>query len=84
MARHGYNRTIGTNIDFSGNCTAPTETKAELEAAVKEKMEIVDDFCIGRKKLKAAEKRALEKAMLDIKTIRGIDLYFKRFVDSRI
>lgn len=84
MARHGYNRAVGTNIDFSGKAVAPTETKEELEACVKEKMEIIDDFLVGRNKLKAAEKRNLEKAMLAIQTVRGIDLYFKRFIDSRI
>ena len=75
---------IGNNIDYSGNCTAPKETKADLKACVKEKMEIVDDFCVGRKKLKANERRELEKAMLNIKSIRGIDLYFRTFIDSRI
>lgn len=77
-------KTIGNNIDYSGNCVAVTETKAELEAYVKSKMEIIDDFCIGKNKLKAAEKRNLEKAMLAIKSTRGIDLYFRTFIDSRI
>ena len=75
---------IGNNIDYSGNCTAPKETKADLEACVKEKMEIVDDFCVGKKKLKAAERKQLEKAMLNINSVRGIDLYFRTFIDSRI
>ena len=79
-----FGKVIGNNIDYSGNCVAVTETKAELEAYVKSKMEIVDDFCIGRNKLKAKERKDLEKAMLNIKSTRGIDLYFRTFIDSRI
>lgn len=60
-----------------------TETKAELEAYVATKMEIVDDFCVGKHKLKAKEKKALEKAMLNIKTKWGIDRYFREFIDAR-
>ena len=74
---------IGNNIDYSGNCVLVKETQEELEAYVDEKMDIIDDFLVGRHKLKAAEKRALENAMLAIKTKRGIDLYFRTFIDSK-
>lgn len=77
-------KAIGNNIDYSGTCVAVTETKADIEAYVKEKMSIVDDFFDKKNKLKAAEKRNLEKAMLNIKSTRGIDLYFRTFIDSRI
>ena len=83
MAR-GYNKSIGTNIDFSGNCTAKKETKAELEAYVQEKMNIVDDFCVGRYKLNAKERKELKQKMLNIKTTAGIDIYFRTFIDSRV
>lgn len=61
-----------------------TETKAELAEYVADKMDIVDDFCIGKNKLKAKERKELEKAMLNIKSKRGIDLYFRTFIDSKI
>lgn len=80
----GYGKAIGTNIDFSGKCTAPKETKAELEAYVKEKMGIVDDFCIGKHKLNAKEKKELQQKMLSINSTAGIDNYFRTFIDSRI
>jgi hypothetical protein len=83
MAR-GYNKSIGNNIDFSGKCTVTKETKAELEAYVKEKMEIIDDFCVGRHKLSAKEKKELRQKMLNIKSASGIDIYFRTFIDSRI
>ena len=76
-------KVIGTNVDFSGTQVPERETKEELEAYVKEKMYIVDDFLVGRHKLKAADKRNLEKAMLAIKSKRGIDLYFRTFLDSK-
>lgn len=63
---------------------AETETKAELEAYVANKMDIVDNFCIGKNKLKAKERKDLENAMLNIKSKRGIDLYFRTFINSRI
>ena len=77
-------KAIGNNIDYSGNCVLIKETQEELEAYVAEKMDIIDDFLVGGRKLKAAEKRSLEKAMLAIKSKRGIDLYFRTFIDSRI
>ena len=77
-------KAIGNNIDYSGNCVLVKETQEELEAYVAEKMDIIDDFLVGRHKLKAAEKRNLEKAMLNIKSKRGIDLYFRTFIDSKL
>ena len=59
------------------------ETKEELAVYVAQKMDIVDDFCVGKHKLKAKERKELEKAMLAIQTKRGIDKYFRTFIDNR-
>lgn len=81
MARHGYNRAVPTNTDYSGNCIAPTETKAELEAYRKEKLSLIDDFLIGKKKLKGEERKQFKAALSNINTMRGIDIYFRRYLD---
>lgn len=79
-----YNKAIGDNIDFSGNCVATTETKEELAVYIAEKMDIIDDFLIGKHKLKATEKRQLEKTLSKIKTKRGIDIYFRTYLDAHM
>ena len=84
MARHGYNRAVPTNTDYSGNCITPTETKAELEAYRKEKLALADDFLVGRKKLKGEERKQFRKALDNIHTMRGIDLYFRRYLDEHM
>jgi ABC-type phosphate/phosphonate transport system substrate-binding protein len=80
----GYGKAIGTNIDFSGKCTVPKETTAEIKAYVKEKMLIVDDFLVGRKKLNAEQKKALRETMLAMETTSSIDSYFRDFITARI
>ena len=80
----GYGKAIGTNIDFSGKCTAPKETRAEIKAYVKEKMSIIDDFCVGRNKLNAEQKKALKEKMLAMETTSRIDSYFRDFIKARI
>lgn len=80
----GYGKAIGTNIDFSGKCTVPKETKAEIKAYVKEKMSIIDDFLIGKKKLNAEQKKELRDTMLTMETIARIDSYFRTFINARI
>lgn len=60
-----------------------TETKEDLEAYVDSKMAIIDDFCIGRNKLKAKERKEVRRKMLSIKTKWGIDRYFREFIDAR-
>lgn len=82
MANKGH--TISNAQGFFLKHETETETKAELNAYVASKMDIVDDFCIGKNKLKAKERKELEKAMLKIKSKRGIDLYFRTFIDSKI
>ena len=80
----GYGKAIGTNVDFSGNCIAPTETKAELEAYRKEKLSLIDDFLIGKKKLKGEERKKFKKALDNIHTMRGIDQYFRTYLDAHM
>lgn len=80
----GYGKAIGTNIDFSGKCTVPKETKAEIKAYVKEKMLIVDDFLVGKRKLNAEQKKALRETMLTMETTSRIDSYFRDFITARI
>lgn len=75
---------IGNNIDYSGNCVAPTETKADIESYAAEKMDIVDDFLVGRRKLKANEKRELEAHLCSLKSTRAIDTYFRDFINARM
>lgn len=60
------------------------ETAAELKAYIADKMDIVDDFCVGKNKLTAKERKALEKAMLKIQTKWGIDRYFREFINSKM
>ena len=84
MARHGYNRAVPTNTDYSGNCIIPTETEAELETYRKEKLALIDDFLVGRNKLKGEERKQFRKALDNIHTIRGIDLYFRRYLDTHM
>lgn len=60
-----------------------TETDAELEAYVNSKMAIIDDFCIGKNKLKAKERKEVRQKMLSIKTKWGIDRYFREFIDTK-
>ena len=59
-----------------------TETRAELDAFIDFKMSIVDDFFDKKNKLKASDRKALRKAMQNIKTIWGIDRYFQEFIFS--
>ena len=75
---------IGMEIDYSGNCKAPIETRQELIDSVKEKMELVDDFLVGKKKLKAKERRELQAHLLSLETLRQIDIEFRKFLDARM
>ena len=84
MARHGYNRAVPTNTDYSGNCIAPTETKEQLEACRKKKLELIDEFFVGKKKLKGEQRKQFKKALEGIQTIRGLDLYFRRYLDTHM
>lgn len=84
MARHGYNRAVSPNIDYSGNCTTPTETKAELEAHRKAKLALIDDFLVGSKKLKGEERKKFKKALDNIQTMQGIDRYFRTYLDTHM
>lgn len=84
MARHGYNRAVPTNTDYSGNCIAPTETKEELAAYRKEKLSIIDDFLVGKKRLKGEERKQFKKALDNIHTMHGIDLYFRTYLDAHM
>ena len=77
-------RLIGNNIDYSGKCTAPVETEKELKAYVKEKMSIVDDFLIGKRKLKGNARHEFEAHMRSLKSTRAIDIYFKDFIKSHM
>ena len=80
----GYYRGMGVNIDYSGNCVAPTETKEELEAYRKEKLSLIDDFLVGKKKIKGEERKKLKKALDNIHTMRGIDMYFRTYLDTHM
>ena len=82
MASKGHS--IANAQGFFLKHEAEKETDAELKAYVAEKMNIIDDFFDKKNKLKAKERKELEKAMLNIKSKRGIDLYFRTFIDSRI
>lgn len=74
-------KVIGNNIDYSGNCTAVTETKADIEAYAEERMLILDDF-FGKKKPTKSEKTHLLKAMKSMNTKWGVDKCFHEFLDQ--
>ena len=81
----GYYRGMGIAIDYSGNCQPfPKETKEELESYRKEKLALLDDFLIGRKKLKGEERKRFKEALSNIKSMRGIDNYFKTYLDTHM
>jgi hypothetical protein len=82
MASKGH--TLASAQGFFVKCEPVRETKEELAAYVAQKMDIIDNFCVGRHKLKAKERKELEKAMLAIQTKWGIDKYFRTFIDNRI
>lgn len=84
MSRHGYNRAVSMNIDYTGKYVPKKETDAERKAHVKEKMTLVDDFLVGRKKLNADQKKELRDTMLAMETITQIDAYFRDFIKARI
>ena len=82
MASKG--RSIAHAQGFFLKHEAVTETKDELEAYVDSKMNIIDDFCVGKHKLKAKERKEVRQKMLSIKTKWGIDRYFREFIDSKV
>ena len=80
----GYNRAVAPNIDYSGNCVAPTETEAELVAYRKEKLKLMDEFFVGRKKL-TGEKRKQFKQELDAKkSMRSIDDFCRDYISKNL
>lgn len=81
MAKSGHSIANAPGFFLKYNNT--TETKSELEAYVDTKMAIIDDFLVGKNKLKSKEKKEFRNAMLNIKTKWGIDRYFREFIDSR-
>lgn len=80
MARHGYNRAVPPNTDYSGKCTAPTETDAEIQEHIKEKMALLDDFFVGRHKRTVAQKVKLKVEFESMQSIRAIDEHFRQYL----
>ena len=75
---------IGNNIDYSGRCTAPVETRKEIKAYAKEKMSIVDDFLIGKRKLNREDKHTLKEHLSSLESTTAIDIYFRNFINERL
>lgn len=80
----GYGKALEVPLDYSGKCTAPTETKEELAAYRKEKLSIIDDFLVGKKKLKGEERKQFKKALDNIHSMRGIHNYFMHYLDEHM
>lgn len=81
----GYYRGMDIRIDYSGNCQPfPKETKEELEAYRKEKLALLDDFLIGKKKVRGERRKKFKKALDNIHTMQGIDRYFRYYLDANM
>lgn len=77
-------KAIGNNIDYSGNCIAPVETETEIKALVAEKMAIIDDFLVGKKRLKGDARAKFEEYLLSLNSMRAIDVYFRNYVNAHM
>ena len=85
MARTGHSISNASGVfGYSTNTTIKKSTQSELEDYVDLKMSIIDDFCIGKHKLKAAEKKNIRESMLSLKSIVAIDNLFKQIVYERM
>lgn len=82
MATKGY--TIANAQGFFLKHEAETETESEIKAYAAEKIEIIDDFLMGKKRLKANEKDKLEAYLCSLKSTRAIDVYFREFINSHM
>ena len=77
-------KNIGMNVDYSGKYAIPVETEDEKKAHVAELMEIIDDFLVGKNRLKGNARAKFEEYLLSFKSIRAIDVYFKNYINSHM